>query len=120
MNVRVKVREKFRELAGEVLEPMLPTGEDAVELYLDSIRDDDVRKLIRSKLSSIHCRYSEKSAWVSSGHVRPAPKRRKVEVVTVWAKERNMKKRRVIKVQLKTIETGCFLEITFDTGIVDP
>ncbi len=24
------------------------------------------------------------------------------------------------KVQLKTIETGCFLEITFDTGIVDP
>ncbi len=25
-----------------------------------------------------------------------------------------------IKVQLKTIETGCFLEITFDTGIVDP
>ncbi len=24
------------------------------------------------------------------------------------------------KVQLKIVETGCFLEITFDTGIVDP
>ncbi len=34
--------------------------------------------------------------------------------------ERFRQPKTCVKVQLKTIETGSFLEITFDTGIVDP